>query len=85
MLDVRGGGQPPVYFHHCSLVNDILSLESQLDRLRLQLHHVQNNRNEFLAGDIDPAQEAGSPSSAGQRFVTMSDQSPGKPSSFTFY
>lgn len=34
VLDIRGGGQPPVYFNHCSLVNDILSLEAQIDRLQ---------------------------------------------------
>lgn len=33
LLDVRGGGQPPVYFQLCSLVNDILSLEYQLEQL----------------------------------------------------
>lgn len=60
VLDVRGGGHPPVYFHHCSLVNDILSLEAQLDRLQLQ--HLR--------------EEEDSPSVA-QRFVTMSDHSPG--------
>lgn len=35
VLDIRGGGQPTVYFDHCSLVNDILSLEAQIDRLQL--------------------------------------------------
>jgi len=36
VLDVRGGGQPPIYFNQCSLVNDILSLECQLDQLQSQ-------------------------------------------------
>ena len=27
ILDIRGGGQPPIYFQHCSIVNEILSLE----------------------------------------------------------
>jgi hypothetical protein len=67
VLDVRGGGHPPVYFHHCALVNDILSLESQLDKLhQCQLQHDLSNNGE---ADIS--------SSPSQRFVTMSDHSPG--------
>lgn len=62
VLDIRGGGQPPVYFHLCGLVNDILSLESQLDRLQ----QCQQD------GETDM-----SSSSPTQRFVTMSDHSPG--------
>ena len=61
VLDIRGGGQPPVYFNQCALVNDILSLESQLDKLQ-----------QFqLDGETDIS------SSPSQRFVTMSDHSPG--------
>jgi hypothetical protein len=67
VLDVRGGGHPPVYFHQCALVNDILSLESQLDKLhQCQLQHDLSNNGE---ADIS--------SSPSQRFVTMSDHSPG--------
>lgn len=67
VLDVRGGGHPPIYFHHCALVNDILSLESQLDKL----HHCQLQQGMSNNGEADM------PSSPSQRFVTMSDQSPG--------
>lgn len=68
VLDVRGGGHPPIYFHHCALVNDILSLESQLDKL----HHCQLQQGMSNNGEADM------PSSPSQRFVTMSDQSPGQ-------
>lgn len=67
VLDVRGGGNPPVYFHHCALVNDILSLESQLDKL----HHSR------LQQEVSNNDETDISSSQSQRFVTMSDQSPG--------
>ena len=40
VLDVRGGGRPPVYFHHCALVNEVLELEAQLDQL--ERHGAQN-------------------------------------------
>ena len=36
VLDIRGGGQPSIYFNQCSFVNDILSLECQLDQLQNQ-------------------------------------------------
>jgi len=35
-MNIRGGGQPPIYFNQCSIVNDILSLECQLDQLQNQ-------------------------------------------------
>jgi len=85
VLDVRGGGEPPVYFHHCSLINDIHSLEAQLERLFLVQQGSSSGQhiNMLQNGQDDVEDEA---TLAGQRYVTMSDHSSGKfpPLSFSF-